>query len=273
VVPVRDDQVLLSFGGDGLLKAWDAESAKELWQVKAHDTGWTMSASLDGNRIVTGDTLGNVRVWKWDSDKPELLHEIAGHNLWIDAVAMSPDGGLIASASGTNTPREQDYKWKLLVHDTTTGELAKELPINNRIIALGFSRDGSRLAAGGWAGSERKRRLLTWDTESWNLSELPNGQSAANDVIACVALSPDGKHGFLESGSTGKAGEIAAGRYLESCTECEAERTAIKHSEIIEDGRRLITQMGGRLSEWDLRTGLRRTFRDMQPDFLAGGLA
>jgi len=238
-VPVRDDTVLLSFGGDGLLKAWDVETAKELWQVKAHDTGSTMSASLDGNRIVTGDTTGQVRVWKWDSDKAELLHEITGHNLWIDAVAMSPDGRLIASASGTNTLRENDYQRKLIVHDTTTGELAKELSINNRIIALDFSRDGSRLAAGGWAGSGiRKRRLLTWDTESWNLSVLPNGPSTANDVISCVALSPDGKHGFLKGGSTGKVGEIAAGRYLESCKECAAERTSIKQSVVTDDGRR-----------------------------------
>jgi len=31
--------------------------------------------------------------------------------------------------------------------------------------------------------------------------------------------------------------------------------------------------MGGRLSDWDLHTGQRRSFRDIQPDFLAGGLA
>src|SRR5262249_57166804 len=85
-----DGKAVLTFGGDGALKIWGADTGKEVRTLEAHQgtvTGAEFSA--DGKRIVSGGADKRVKVWDADSGK-ELLNLDAG--AVVAAVAFSPDG-------------------------------------------------------------------------------------------------------------------------------------------------------------------------------------
>ena len=57
-----------------------------------------MAFDPGGHALVTGDTLGAVRVGSIDGSEPHLL---LGHAAPVGTVAVSPDGKWIASAAGS----------------------------------------------------------------------------------------------------------------------------------------------------------------------------
>ena len=68
------------------------------WPVTSHGPDVAF-ATLDasGTRLVTGDPTGTVRVGPASGGTPHLL---VGHSSAVNAVAVSPDGRWVASASG-----------------------------------------------------------------------------------------------------------------------------------------------------------------------------
>ena len=75
-----------------------------------------------------------VRVWDAATGAP--LQTLEGHLGWVKAVAFSPDGKLLVSASGDGTVR---------LWDTATGATLQTLEGHKSISELSFSRDGQYL--------------------------------------------------------------------------------------------------------------------------------
>ena len=101
-----------------------------------------------------------------------------GHSDYVNSVAFSPDGKLLASASGDNTIRLWDVELRKPLGEPLTGH-------TNYVKSVAFSPDGNILAS---ASYDKTVRL--WDVKQKKpLGKPLRGHS---NVIFSVAFSPDG---------------------------------------------------------------------------------
>jgi WD40 repeat protein len=147
------------------------------------------SADRDGRWAVTGSLDKTVRIWSLADGKLERTIRLPtgpGDVGKVYAVAMSPDGALIAVGGWTRftdaDPREQIY-----LFDRVTGALVKRIEgLSGTVVSLVFSPDGGRLAAGlGDAGLRVYAKDRGWD-------EAARDEDYGSDVYG-ADFAPDGR--------------------------------------------------------------------------------
>ncbi len=249
----------------GSVRFWDATTGGYLADVKAHHPRITdICYGLDTKLIATASEDNTVALW--DAESLELLrrldgpteeerhegavaglHEPPGSERRIDAVALSPDGKLIAAGTWANTA---------LVWDADTGELLHTLSGHwYDVLATVFSPDGKLLATG--AGYSRGRTeptnpVFVWHASTGELAARLDGPTAS---VPSVAFSPDGRlvaaashEGlvFLWETATGDpVGRLA-----------EPEGFGFEAVAFMPDGRRLVSaDRAGLVRVWDVTTG------------------
>ena len=124
--------------------------------VCPHAAGWIRGFDVHpaGDSIVTGGSDRQLRLWKWEGDRPseEPSAVSAAHAGWIEAVAFSPDGTRLATVGADK---------QLKLWDAGKLSLVAAAPAH-----LGYPRDlawtpdGSRIVTGGEDG-----QLLVWNPE------------------------------------------------------------------------------------------------------------
>lgn len=182
--------------------------------------------SPDGTRIASGNrdshfagiSLGtgyHVRLWEASTGRP-IGSPLDGHTDDIEAVAFSPDGTRLISASGDKTLRVWDVSSgrlhgvplaghtsaafspdgtriisvadddMLRLWDVQTQKQLKELSQGHKtgVDAVTFSRDGSRIVSGGFDPSVR-----VWNAKTGE--QVGAGEAGA---VQSVSVSPDGQH-------------------------------------------------------------------------------
>ncbi|HEY9606173.1 MAG TPA: serine/threonine-protein kinase [Allocoleopsis sp.] len=121
-----------------------------------------------------------------NSEKISLTNTLTGHSKMVRAIAISPDGQLIASGSEDNT---------IKVWNLRTGKLLRTLTGHSGgIRSVAISPDGKLLASGG-----DDKTIKLWNLETGKLLRTLTGHS---DIVESVTISPDGK--LLASGSNDK---------------------------------------------------------------------
>lgn len=133
--------------------------------------------SPDGSQIAVASPVG---IWLYDAQTGKELALLPGHTdgfstpvfsgvggtLTINALAFSPDGKLLASASEDGTLRLLDLTTYSERHTLLENKEAVGEPLE-RSMVLAFSADGKTLTS--LDGTIRERRIKVWDVNSGSL--------------------------------------------------------------------------------------------------------
>jgi WD40 repeat protein len=237
---------------------WDVDRGRPLKRLVGLPTFVRSLAFLDreGKRLAYGKDDHTIVVWEWEKGNKEPLR---GHTLPVCALAVSPDGGRLASAGGVGGPAGlmgRDKPGEVLLWDLSD---LRRPPVRlgghgRAATALAFRPDGRWLAS---AGCDRVVRV--WDVKAGR-EACPPLEHAGE--VAGLAFSPVGTRlaavpinqkvvvwEFSRAGAPPRREFVLQGHV--------AMMLAVAYSP---DGRRLVTaapHMGrGEVKIWDTATGL-----------------
>ncbi len=163
---------------------------------------------------------------------------LGGHVNWVRAVSFSPDGKLLATASGDNTVK---------LWDASTGKEIKTLTGHtNSVNGVSFSPDGKLLAT---ASGDNTVKL--WDASTGKEIKTLTGHT---NWVNGVSFSPDGKLLATASGdNTVKLWDLSTGKVIKMLTEHTNSVNGVSFSP---DGKLLATTSGDNTVKlWDASTG------------------
>ena len=172
-----DGKMIVSLGRDAEVRLWDTRLIEWDGFLRGHTKFiYGVAYHPDGKRMISGGWDGTARVWD-EATGRQLLLLHHGENAIVTAIAVHPDGTLLASRSveavhlwDLNSGREI-HRWKTASDGW-------------RHTRLAFSPKGDVLASGG-----EEDRIHLWDVNSRRELATLRGQG---DVVRDVAFSPDG---------------------------------------------------------------------------------
>jgi WD40 repeat protein len=160
-----------------------------------------------------------------------------GHSGDITSVAYSPDGALLASASGDKT---------IKIWDARTGEELRTLKGHaDTVVSTAFSPDGTYLAS---ASNDRSIKL--WEARSGRHIRTLNDHASG---VTSIRFSPDGERLVSASDdNTVKLWDRRSGKVLKTLT---GSRENVEHAAFSPDGELLASSSDDTIELWDARSG------------------
>ena len=135
----------------------------------------SVAISDDGRRFVTGGWGGQATIWNQQGEKTATLKH---GSVYVFAVAISPDGEIVATGSG-------DKNGYVKLWNAGSGELIAVLQGHERdVVSVTFSRDGAKLATASFDNTVR-----IWDVATGKSEQTLRGH---NWWVWDAAFSPDG---------------------------------------------------------------------------------
>lgn len=139
VVFTADGKYVAGGSLSGQLFIWDVAARKLLHTIAAHEGQiWTMAASPAGTTIATGSFDRHTALW--DAATGRQMGKWKTHSFFVRAIAFSADGTRMASVSGSRR--------EIVIRETTTGEIAREMKTDWAMTSVAFCDGGRTLVTG-----------------------------------------------------------------------------------------------------------------------------
>jgi WD40 repeat protein/DNA-binding SARP family transcriptional activator len=253
-----DGRWLATGGEDGTARVWDAASGQELFSLVSghHGAVGGLAFSPDGERLATGSDDGTLQVWRLSSESGsaqgghvtpqgarELFTLATGHTDLIVAIAFSPDGKRIATASNDGTAKVWDVSTELDTGANSGQELLTFSGHTDQVRDVTFSPDGKLIATASADGTAK-----VWDATSGQV--VLNLTGHASEVWG-VAFSPDGTR--LATGGTDGAAKVWDATFGRELLTLAGHTDRIRQVAFSPDGRRLATASRDETARvWDI---------------------
>ncbi|MGF1458112.1 MAG: AAA-like domain-containing protein [Leptolyngbyaceae cyanobacterium] len=161
------DQLLASVSEDDEIRFWRLNGEPVLAYPSTFAVGRSISFSPDGKYLVASGRSEDRELVLWQLDSP-FYSVLGNHQASVIAIAIHPDGNLLASAGS-------DAQIKLWRRD---GTLLKTIDAHRApIIYLTFSPDGQQLASSSFDGTVR-----LWDPRGELLSTIDGGREIGGRI-------------------------------------------------------------------------------------------
>jgi WD40 repeat protein len=191
---LSSDYELLALGSDGVIYLSNLRSGHAILDKPiTHQEGWVTSVAFSPDKTILASGGCYHRredgicpsgiIYLWDTKTGEEIGDpMIGHTSWINGLAFSPDGKMLASASTDDTILLWDLSNRKVVGIPFVGHKIE-------VLSVSFSPDGKMLASGAKDG-----RIILWDVQTHQLITVLNEDKGLFLPIHNVAFSPDGNY-------------------------------------------------------------------------------
>lgn len=179
----RTGRLLAASTGGGEVRVWELPSGKQLWAQHAQ-AGRIRSLAFDDDGGVLAAAGGDGIIRLWHASTGEAITRVASPSGWARTVTVDSGGVFVALGSGTGD---------IHICDINTGRVSAHLPGHTgRVLMLGLTRDGDRLASAAADGTVRL----------WSLSQQQQLAQVRVDASGqCAAFDPASERVVVGSGA------------------------------------------------------------------------
>jgi WD40 repeat protein len=231
----RDARLVAAGGANNSVTIWEVATGRKITELAGKDQSEVALAadfSPDGRQLAFRYDTRSVKLWDVTTGRETLTLTAkapgadAGEMELSQRVTFSPSGELLAAAGGDGSV----VVWRLAPHNNATRPPMIFRGHTDRIRAIAFSLDETRLATGG-----RDNQVRLWDLQERR--EL--AMFGQTDYVQRMAFSPDGKR-LITGGHDGsvKIWDAATGQQLLTLGKYKDQVTSVTFSP---DGKRLAT--------------------------------
>ncbi|MBI3416777.1 MAG: protein kinase [Verrucomicrobia bacterium] len=191
MLALSDRSEILAYGSvGGEIVLIDVPAGREKSRLHVTEETTMAVTILNGGKALasaSGHTDPVVKLWDLDTGK-EAGH-LEGHRSYVHALAASPDGRLLASASGDQTIRIWDWEERRLIM-TLRGHLSE-------VLAVAFAPDGQALVSGCKDGT----------VSMWNIASNRNEQPYDFLPVRVCLKNREKMQSILEAGKKQRVSE------------------------------------------------------------------